>query len=106
MTDFKFPVCVAADGTVTHPDTLPYDPYALRWVEGAASTLSRSTLLKYPEGLSDLREKTQALAGRKLRLPEYPAYGFVTTRPALFRQLHGRPLPEDGPGGDPEDGRY
>jgi hypothetical protein len=67
MTDFKFPVCVAADGTVTHPEKLPYDPYRLPWVTGAEDTLPGATRRRYPAGRADLAEKLSVLKSKRAR---------------------------------------
>lgn len=65
MTTFKFPICVAEDGTVTNPDKLAYDPYLLPWVTGAEDTLPGSTRRAYPAGRADLKEKLAVLKSKR-----------------------------------------
>ena len=82
-----FPIRVAEDGTVTHPDKLPFDQYKLPWVTGAEDTLPERTRRRYPEGREDLREKLKVLRskrGREGAEPRSPAWAVGGTDPERF----------------------
>lgn len=101
-----FPIRIGEDGARLQPTGK--DPYALPWVQGAAETVTLRTRRKYAAQITNLREKLEVLkAKRPARTMDViaPAWG-PRKRPAAFRTMHNRPLPEDGPNGDPNDGRY
>jgi len=95
MSDFKFPRCVAADGTVTFPDKLAYNPYLLPWVTGAGDTLPHSTRDKYPNGPKDLSEKLAHLKSKRAALAgESRSYAWNVggTSPQIDDDFAGRKL--------------
>ena len=84
MTTFNFPICVAEDGTVTHPDKLDFDPYLLPWVTGAEDTLPARTRAAYPAGRADLREKLSVLKSKRAQNgaePRHTAWAIGGTLP-------------------------
>lgn len=80
------PVCVAEDGTVTHPDKLDFDPYLLPWVTGAEDTLTNRTRRAYPAGRTDLIEKLAVLRSKRARragVPRSFAWRIGATNPEV-----------------------
>lgn len=85
-TTFTFPLHVAADGTVTHPEQTT-DPYTLPWVTGAEDTLPGRTRAKYPKGRTDLKEKLSVLKSKRAQRgadPRSVAYAVGGTDPRRF----------------------
>ncbi len=77
MTEIRLPTRVAEDGTVTFPETLPFDPYKLPWVTGAEDTLPTLTRRKYPEGRENLRDALKVLKSKRAQNgadPRSPAF--------------------------------
>jgi len=93
-TGFGLPLRVdIASGQALEPTGL--DPYSLRWVQGAASTVPVRTRRRYAEQIADLREKLDLLRSKRAKDTDVPIFG-PRLRPAGFSAMQNRPLPADG----------
>lgn len=93
-SDLTLPIRIGENGERRPPSGT--DPYTLPWVPGAAATVHRATLAKYPEGVRDLREKLAVLRSKRAR-KEHTWPVDWSPMPYYLRRLYeGHPPADDG----------
>lgn len=88
------PIRIGENGERLPPSGI--DPYTLPWVPGAAATVHRQTLAKYPNGVSDLREKLSVLRSKRSRKENVEPVDWSPMTFARRKSFENHPPSADG----------